>query len=175
MRRSANPVSSRLLLGVAVGSVLLLSGTIAQAASASGPLNAILRPVNRDTGTLNPDISLGTARFSQGSDKVDILLQVFGISVGGNEQGAAPDGTGNNYPHTVQIVPGTCEAVVKGKVAGSQRLPDLQVRSDGSGTLFASTSTPLAKLSGQSIVIWKPGKPGGTRGVPDACGVLKAE
>lgn len=175
MRESAIPVSSRLLLGIVAGGALVLFGDLAHAASAAGPLNAILRPVNRDTGALNPDISLGTARFSQGSNKVDVLLQVNGISVGGSEEGAAADGTGNVYPRTVQIVPGTCEAVVKGKVKGSQRLPDLQVRSDGSGTLFASTTTPLDKLNGQAIMIMKPGKPGGTRGVPDACGVLKAE
>lgn len=177
MRRSANHTAFKLLLGVAAGGSLLLFGRGALAEShdgpkTGGPLVAVLRPVNRATGAINPDISLGSARFTQGSSKVDVLVQVNGISVAGSEEGAAADGTGNVYPRSVQIAPGTCEAAFKGPVTGAERLKDLDVRSDGSGTLFASTSTGLDKLNGQSVMIMKPSKP---NGVPVACGVIKPE
>jgi hypothetical protein len=177
MRGSANLWSFRSLSAIAALATLLLAARAEcqPAPSADGPLQAILRPVNRATGAANPDISLGTATFTKGKSGVEVTFQVFGISVGGSEEGAAADGTGNVYPRTVVIFSGTCEAATKGGTSGGERLPDLNVRDDGSGTGFSTTKTDLAKLVGQTVVISKPAKPGAATGVVDACGVIEAK
>jgi hypothetical protein len=174
MRRTANLYPPRWLLVVA-GSLAIVSisdGARAEdAAKDAGTLVAILHPVDRDTGAIDEDISLGSARFSPAGGKTQIILQVDGISIAGSEEGVAADGTGNVYPRVVQIVPAACPAAAKG-ASGGERLPDLPVRDNGSGIMFASTATGTAKLAGQSVLISKPSKPGAATGVPAACGVI---
>lgn len=177
MRGTANLWSCKSLLVVAGGLTMVLGTRGAAVAddAKNGPMEAILRPVNRTTGAMNPDISLGSAQLKPSGDKTQIVIQVNGISIGGSEEGAAADGTGNVYPRAVQLFAGTCETAVKSGPTGAERLPDLPVRSDGSGTLFATSATPIAKLAGQLVYITKPNKPGDPNGVPVACGTIQAK
>jgi hypothetical protein len=181
MRGFANLRSYKSLLSTVGGVAVLLAAEAVCAEqhaepAASGPLKAILHPVNRATGAVNQDISMGSVRFAPGkSGGMDITFQVSGISVQGSEEEDGADGTGNAYPRGVVIFPGTCEAAAKGGPTGGERLPDLQVQSDGTATSFANTKQDAAKLIGQTVVISKPGKPGAADGVINACGVIKAD
>ena len=173
MRGTANPRSFKPLY-VAIGGLAMVLSAHADAVAADA-MEAIMRPVNRNTGAPNPDISMGTARFTTSGDKTQVVIQVSGVSVAGSEEGASADGTGNVYPRSVLIFSGTCEAAVKSNAAGAEKLPDLPVRSDGSGTLIATTSTSLSKLTGQTVLLSKPNKPGEPTGVPVACGTIAAK
>ncbi|HZR81908.1 MAG TPA: hypothetical protein VFD92_12490 [Candidatus Binatia bacterium] len=179
MRGIARLRSFSSFVAVAVGFwlVCVAGAARAQDAKATGPLRAVLQAVNPTTGAINKDQSRGNATFTSSGDHVQVVVSVNGLSVAGSEEGADADGTGNSYPRVVEIFSGTCEAAVKSGTSGAERLPDIELRSDGSGNLEATTKTPMAKLVGQTVVIIHPRKPGGEAGTGkiNACGVIRGK
>jgi len=150
-------------------------------ATAGGAMVAVLHPINQTTGAVDGSVSLGTVRFTQGKDKVDVLVQVDGVSVAGSEGQSAADGQGTYYPHGIHIHDGSgCEAttdkdgkMVPGGGAGphydpmktgshkgpegdghSGDLPNLKVLADGSGVLMTSTNRlTLEQLRGRTVIL----------------------
>lgn len=144
-------------------------------------LVAVLHPVNQTTGAVDSSVSLGTVRFTQGKNKVDVVAQVNGVSVAGSEGQAAADGQGFYYPHGIHIHDGSgCDATTDkdGKLVpaggagphydpmktGSHKgpegnghtgdLPNLQIMSDGSGILMTSTNRlTLEQLRGRTVIL----------------------
>jgi Cu/Zn superoxide dismutase len=158
----------------------LLLGRSAPAAAGSGALIAVLHPVAQDTGKVDESVNLGTARFTQGKDKVDVLVQVNGVSTAGSEATQGADGEGAYYKHGIHIHEGgACGPTEKdgatvpagaagphfdpGKT-GSHKgpegnghagdLPNLHVLSDGTGILMASTTRlTMDQLAGKTVIL----------------------
>jgi Cu/Zn superoxide dismutase len=172
----------------AVALVLALGGLLAPAAGAEdakakagGPLVAVLHPVNQATGAVDESTTLGTVKFTQGKGKVDVLVQVDGVSIAGGEGESAADGEGTYYPHGIHIHDGgSCASTTDkdGKVSpaagagphydpkktGSHKgpagdghagdLPNLRVLEDGSGILMTSTNRlTMDQLRGRTVIL----------------------
>lgn len=182
MRGSANRSSLVLMVAAAAAASLLLAarGVWAESPKADGTLVAVLHPLNPATGAVDASINLGTAKFTQGNGKVDVLVQVNGVSVAGSEPEASADGSGNYYPHGIHIHEGdSCGPAEKegktvaGGAAGGHLdpaktgahkgpegdghagdLPNIKILSDGSGILMTSTARlTMDQLKGRTVVL----------------------
>ena len=157
------------------------AGTAATTAKGGGALVATLHPVNPATGEVDTRIDLGTVRFTQGNGKVDVLAQLQGVSIAGQEpRGIAGDGQGVYYPHGIHVHEGSScgPTTVDGKTvpAGAAGphfdpaktnshkgptgdghagdLPNVQVVSDGSGMLMSSTTRfTLDQIKGRTVIL----------------------
>lgn len=182
MRGSARRSSVKVLLAGAGALALLVvpRGDLAQGAG-SGALVAVLHPINEATGAVNTSVNLGTAKFTQGKDQVDVLVQLNGISVAGQEAERAADGQGTYFPHGIHIHEGSScgptkdkdGKVVPGGEAGAHLdpaqtsshagpegnghagdLPNIRIIADGSGILMTSTKLlTLDQIKGRTIVL----------------------
>ncbi|MEW6270060.1 MAG: hypothetical protein AB1689_12275 [Thermodesulfobacteriota bacterium] len=176
MRRSTTTSFPSKLAALAATTVVLLA-TGAAAESHSGDagkaagktMMATLHPVATGTGRVDEKMSRGTAKFTQGAGKVDVLIQVNDLPLGDREAGPASDGAPATVPFDVAVVKtGDCA-----KAEGSAelvKLPQLQVKDDGSGILMASTDkVTLEQLAGQAVLISVPGNKNRV-----GCGVIAA-
>ncbi|HEY8516623.1 MAG TPA: hypothetical protein VIS07_14030 [Candidatus Binatia bacterium] len=169
MRRSTTTsIRGKLAALAATTALLAATGAAAESPSGGGTMVATLHPVAVEVGRVDEKATLGTAKFTQGDGKVDVLIQVNGFPLGDREAGPASDGAPATVPFDVTVVKTDCT-----KAEGSPelvKLPQLQVKDDGSGILMASTDAVKAdQLAGQAVVI---GAPGNKRHV--ACGVIAA-
>ncbi len=174
MRRSTTTSLVRLATLCATGALgLALAGEVAAEQHEGGTAKAMtakIHPVAADMDRVDKKVTYGTAKFTDAGDKVDVLVQVAGLPLGGREASPASDGAPATVPFQVRVVKsGDCA-----KAAGASELvalPDLQVRDDGSGILMATTDkVKLADLAGQAVVI---GAPGDKTHV--GCGVISAD
>lgn len=116
--------------------------------------------------------TFGTAKFTQGAGKVDVLVQVNGIPLGGREASPASDGAPATVPFDARIVKGTdCATVGKDSTVIAQ-LPQLRVQDDGSGILMTSLDkVTLDQIAGQLVVFSSPTNTHARVG----CGVIAAK
>ena len=188
------PPSSLLSLTVVLGGAcILLSGGFAGAQSSpgtsattngkvTGPLKAVLHPVSSDLGRADADMQrpLGTVKFTQGKDKIDILVQIDRLPPAESERAESSAMGGNEYPHGLHIhAGGSCDATQEGDktiAAGAagphfdpgntktHKGPDgnghagdlrmVKVKSDGTGILeTTSTRFTLDQLVGKTVVL----------------------
>ena len=179
MRRTRTR-SLTIRLGMMAGIAGALLARSASAVAETKALVAVLHPVAQDTGKVDESVNLGTVRFTQGHDKVDVLAQVNGVSVAGSEATVAADGQGSYYKHGIHIHEGgACGPTEKdGKTVpagaagahfdpaktGSHKgpegnghagdLPNLHVLDDGSGILMASTKRlTMDQLVGKTVIL----------------------
>ena len=187
MRRTRTRSLTFIRLGMLAGAAgALLAAQSASAVvdegAAQGPkaLIAVLHPVAQETGNVDESITLGTVRFTPGKDKVDVLVQVNGVSVAGSEATQAADGQGAYYKHGIHIHEGgACgptekdgQKVPAGAAGGhfdpaktashkgpegaghAGDLPNLQVLADGSGILMTSTNRlTMDQLVGKTVIL----------------------
>ena len=119
------------------------------------------------------DISIGTAKFTQGDGKVDVLVQVSGVPLGAREAEASADGGPATVGFNTHVVKGSDCATVTKDVTVLAELPQLRVKTDGSGILMASTDkVTLAQISGQLVVF---SAPKSTKAQRIGCGVIGAK
>ncbi|HZR81909.1 MAG TPA: superoxide dismutase family protein [Candidatus Binatia bacterium] len=151
------------------------------AGNGGGQLMAVLHPVNQTTGEVDNSVDLGTARFKQGKDKVDVLIQVNGVPVAGSEPESSADGQGSYYPHGIHIHDGDACGSTKDKddkmvpagaagphfdpkKTGSHKgpegeghagdLPNIRILQDGSGVLMTATKRlTLDQLKGRTVIL----------------------
>jgi Cu/Zn superoxide dismutase len=102
--------------------------------------------------------TFGTAKFTQGVGKVDVLVQVNGVPLGGREASPASDGAPATVPFDARVVKGTdCATVAKDTTVIAQ-LPQLRVQDDGAGVLMTSLDkVTLDQLAGQLVLFSAPG------------------
>ena len=110
MRRTATTSVNVIKLAVlGMSSVLLLAPTVSAEQHAGGAgqtLMATIKPV--DTGQDRvADVTYGTAKFTQGSGKVDVLVQVSGVPLGGRETVESADGGPATVGFDARIVKGS--------------------------------------------------------------------
>lgn len=154
---------------------LALAGDVAAEQHESGgtaakAMTAEIHPVAADMDRVDEKVTLGTAKFSDAGDKIDVLVQVAGLPLGGREASPAADGAPATVPFQVRVLKsGDCA-----KAADASELvalPDLQVKDDGSGILMATTDkVKLADLKGQIVVLGAPGEKARV-----GCGVISAQ
>jgi hypothetical protein len=175
-------LAARCATGVLLATLVATSGAAEQhggGAAGSGDagpkmakmaMMAKIHPVAVQAGRVDEMMTYGTAKFSQGKDKVDVLVQVAGVPLGGREAGPASDGAGATVPFEVHVLKtGDCTKTTDAKVL--VELPNLQVKDDGSGILMASTDdVKLDDLAGQVVVIGAPGNK-----IRAGCGVISAQ
>ncbi|MBM4245090.1 MAG: hypothetical protein FJ148_14965 [Deltaproteobacteria bacterium] len=116
--------------------------------------------------------TFGSAKFTQGAGKVDVLVQVNGIPLGGREAGPASDGAAATVPFDARVVKGSdCATVAKDTTVIAQ-LPQLRVQDDGAGVLMTSLDkVTLDQLAGQLVVFSSPSNAHARVG----CGVIGAK
>jgi len=174
MRRTTTTSFPIGLAARCAGILLALAATDAVAeqhgGDGGGAMVAKIHPVAVQTGRVDEKMTYGTAKFSQGSGKVDVLVQVAGVPLGGREAGPASDGAAATVPFEVRVLKtGDCT-----KTAGAAtvvELPNLQVEDDGAGILMTSTDkVKLQDLAGQVVVLGAPGEKHRM-----GCGVIAAQ
>lgn len=167
MRSTTMTAVNLIRLGVlGVMSVVILAPS--PSAVAGQTMMATLNPVNKAQDRVDKGVNYGTAKFTQGSSKVDVLVQAAGIPLGGRE----PEGSGDGEPATVGFnvrIVKSADCATADTAATLTELPQLRIKSDGSGILMASTDkVSLDQIAGQALVISSPNTRVG-------CGVIKAE
>jgi hypothetical protein len=148
------------------------SKKMGSSAAASGPtLTATIVAVDAGLDRVAKG-SFGTAKFTQGAGKVDVLVQVNGIPLGGREASAPADGGPATVPFDARVVKGSdCATVSKDDTVIAQ-LPQLRIQDDGSGVLMASLDkVTLDQLAGQLVVFSSPTNTHARVG----CGVIAAK
>ena len=169
--------SSKLLASFGgLGLFLALAALASAEDSGKGSMTAVLHAVNKVTGVVNMDMTVGTARFTPGKSNVEVLVEVAGLRVEGSEEGVSADGEGNVYPRGVRIVNATsCTNLPKEAVDSGEKLPDVRVQPDGAGVLMASTATPMDKLAGKAVALIRPKNVGAATGWLLACGIIQSK
>lgn len=114
----------------------------------------------------------GTAKFTQGVGKVDVLVQVAGVPLGGREPNISADGGPATVPFDARVVKGTDCATVGHDDTVIAQLPQLRVQDDGSGILMTSVDKlTLDQIAGQLVVFSSPTNSHARVG----CGVIAAK
>lgn len=114
----------------------------------------------------------GTAKFTQGAGRVDVLVQVAGVPLGGREASPASDGAPATVGFDARVVKGSDCATVGHDDTVIAQLPQLRVQDDGSGILMASIDkVTLDQLAGQLVVFSSPTNSHAKVG----CGVIGAK
>lgn len=176
MRRTATTSMALIRLAVlGTTGVLLLAPTVSaeqQGGGAGQTLMATIHSVDTSQDKV-AKISYGTAKFTQGSGKVDVLVQVAGIPLGGREAELSADGGPATVGFDVHILKGSDCATVGEDVTVLATLPQLRVKDDGSGILMGSTDkVTLDQISGQLVVFTVPKA---TKHPRVGCGVIAAK
>lgn len=149
------------------GTKKMASSAAANAPSMSATIYAVDAGLDRVSKA-----TFGTAKFTQGVGKVDVLVQVAGIPLGGREANVAGDGGPATVPFDARVVKGTDCATVGHDDTVIAQLPQLRVQDDGSGVLMASLDkVTLDQLAGQLVVFSSPTNTHARVG----CGVIAAK
>jgi hypothetical protein len=140
-----------------VTSVLFLAPSVSaeqQKAGAGQTMVATINPVDTTQDRVANKISYGTAKFTQGSGKVDVLVQAAGVPVGGREAEPSADGGPATVGFNMRIVKSSDCATADQAPTVLAELPQLRVKADGSGILMASTDkVSLQQIAGQAVLI----------------------
>jgi hypothetical protein len=175
MRRSASTAVVMTNLAVlGVTSVLFLSSSCSaqrKSASAGPAMTATINPVDTAQDRVATRINYGTARFTPGNDRVNVLVQAAGVPLGGREPELSADGGPATVGFDVRIVKAADCATADHDPTVLAQLPQLRIISDGSGILMASTDkVSMEQIAGQAILISSP-----RNNTRVGCGVIKAE
>jgi len=140
--------------------VVLLAPTVSAEEHGGGAgqtLMATIHPVDTSQDKVAQKISYGTAKFTQGDGKVDVLVQAAGIPLGGREAEVASDGGPATVGFDVHLVKGSDCATADHGATVLAELPQLRVKDDGSGILMGSTDkVTLQQIAGQMVVFSTP-------------------
>lgn len=175
MRPTATTTVNVIKLAVlGMTSVLLLAPTVSAEQHTGGAgqtLMATIHPVDPKLDRI-ADTSVGTAKFTQGSGKIDVLVQVAGIPLGGREATAPADGGPATVGFDARVVKGSdCATAAHDDVVIAE-LPQLRVKDDGSGILMASIDkATMQQIAGQLVVFSSPTN----RSARIGCGVIAAK
>jgi hypothetical protein len=157
-----------------VTSVLFLASSCSaqRKPAAAGPtMMATINPVDTAQDRVASKINYGTAKFTQGSGKVNVLVQAAGVPLGGREPELSADGGPASVGFNVRIVKTADCATADHDPIVLAELPQLRVISDGSGILMASTDkVSMEQIAGQVVLISSP-----RNNTRVGCGVIKAE
>jgi len=172
MRRTATTkmakVSSIKLAVLGTAGVLLLAPA-ASADQGGQTLMATIHAVDPQLDRVS-QTSYGTAKFTQGSGKVDVLVQASGIPLGGREAEVTTDGGPATIGFDVYVLKGSDCATVSKDATVLAELPQLRVKDDGSGILMGSTDkVTLEQIAGQLVVFVTPKR---TKHDRIGCGVI---
>ena len=149
------------------GSRKMASSAAANAPSMSATIYAVDAGLDRVSKA-----TFGTAKFTQGVGKVDVLVQVNGIPLGGREASPSSDGASATVPFDARVVKGSDCATVGHDDQVIAQLPQLRVQDDGSGVLMTSLDkVTLDQLAGQLVVFSSPTNSHAKLG----CGVIGAK
>jgi hypothetical protein len=179
MRRTATTILDAIKLAVlGTTSVLLLAPTVSAEQHGGGAGQAAGQTLMATINPVDPGLdrvaktSVGTVKFTQGSGKVDVLVQASGIPLGGREAEVASDGGPATVGFDTRVLKGSDCAKVADDTTVLVELPQLRVQDDGSGVLMASTDkVTLQQLSGQLVVFSDPKNKHARIG----CGVIGAK
>lgn len=180
MRRTATmKMASRLasikLAVLGTTGVLLLAPTVSaeqQGGGAGQTQMATIHAVDPELDRVSKT-SYGTAKFTQGDGKVDVLVQASGIPLGGREAEIGADGGPATIGFDVYVLKGSDCATVSKDATVLAQLPQLRVKDDGSGILMGSTDkVTLEQISGQLVVFTVPNR---TKHERVGCGVIGAK
>lgn len=150
------------------------AGTKKAASSAAASAPALMATIYAVDAGLErvSKATFGTAKFTQGVGKVDVLVQVNGIPLGGREASPASDGASATVPFDARVVKGTDCATVAHDATVIAQMPQLRVQDDGSGILMTSLDkVTLDQLAGQLVVFSSPTNSHARVG----CGVIGAK
>lgn len=167
MRSTTTNAVNLIKLGVlGVMSVVFLAPS--PSAAAGQTMMATINPVDTARDHVEKKVNYGTAKFTQGSGGVNVLVQAAGIPLGGREPEASGDGEPATVGFKIRIVK-SADCGTADTAATLAELPQLRIKSDGSGILIASTDkVSLDQIAGQTVVVSSPNTRVG-------CGVIKAE
>jgi len=174
MRRTATTFVDMIKLAVlGTTSVLLLAPTVSAEQHGGGAGQTMMATINPVVTGLDRvgKASYGTVKFTQGSGKVDVLIQAAGVPLGGREAELAADGGPATVGFDVRIVKSSDCATAGHDEVVLAELPQLRVKDDGSGIMMGSTDkVTLQQIAGQAVVI---SAPKNTTRV--GCGLIKSE
>lgn len=179
MRRITTTSHSSLIAVLGAAGVLLAApAAFAEqhaggAGKAEGSMMATIHPVAEREGRVDEKMSFGTAKFSPGKDanKVDVLIQVTGVPLGEREAGPASDGAGATVPFDVSVMKSS-DCVTAADAEVITKLPQLQVKDDGSGILMTTLEgVTMQQVGGQAVLVTVPGSKKNRVG----CGVIEAK
>lgn len=155
--------------------ILLLAPTVSAEQHGGGAGQTLMATIN----AVDPELdrvsktSYGTAKFTQGDGKVDILVQASGVPLGGRESEVVADGGPATVGFDVYVLKGSDCATVSKDATVLAELPQLRVQDDGSGILMGSTDkVTLEQIKGQLVVFVTPKR---TKHDRVGCGVIGAK